>query len=255
MLDLSTSKGKIILGTVLLVLLVPLIYLLVFKGFREGDVDLENEEKCNQEIMVDGITLCVKHQLGNNWDYEVVGTLPDICHLIELEYVSEDDFPPSTVDFNLSITPPSSDTLCIEGSREIEEKGSFKMEKEGKVNFNILTLSDSESVYIDESKSITLNEDDIVIVSAKYKLSTGYNPFYPEFDTNHLEMIRFEDEDKGTGLMGGDLTIRTYYFRVSGVTISTKLRVGIHQSWNSENTKEVQKEVDIKILSQDQSGI
>lgn len=111
------------------------------------------------------------------------------------------------------------------------------------------SLCDSNNeIDANNQSSLQIQCGDIVILSADYKESTGYKAFPIEYDSSYFELLNSTDiQSNNNDLPGGDSTVRTYRLKSIKQTSNTNIIAGIHQDWDTDNTREIQDSITISI--------
>lgn len=136
------KKGVIGAGFFLILLFVIAgLFLKVMVIDKDSQDNPENKNKTGEfTIEKKGFNFVAKYQFDNKevnmWDYKITGTLPTPCHEVKTEEIVLESYP-EQVSVLLTITPPSSDVVCIQVIKEFEKEGTFQASEKAKVSFLI----------------------------------------------------------------------------------------------------------------------
>ncbi len=136
------KKGVIGAGFFLIILFVIAgLFLKVMVIDKDSQDNPENKNKTGEfTIEKKGFNFVAKYQFENKeanmWDYKITGTLPTPCHEVKTEEIVLESYP-EQVSVLLTITPPSSDVVCIQVIKEFEKEGTFQASEKAKVSFLI----------------------------------------------------------------------------------------------------------------------
>ncbi|HNW33189.1 MAG TPA: hypothetical protein PLN39_00985 [Candidatus Dojkabacteria bacterium] len=136
------KKGVLGAGFFLIILFVIAgLFLKVMVIDKDSQDNPENKNKTGEfTIEKKGFNFVAKYQFENKevnmWDYKITGTLPTPCHEVKTEEIVLESYP-EQVSVLLTITPPSSDAVCIQVIKEFEKEGTFQASEKAKVSFLI----------------------------------------------------------------------------------------------------------------------
>ena len=136
------KKGVLGAGFFLIILFVIAgLFLKVMVIDKDSQDNPENKNKAGEfTIEKKGFNFVAKYQFENKevnmWDYKITGTLPTPCHEVKTEEIVLESYP-EQVSVLLTITPPSSDAVCIQVIKEFEKEGTFQASEKAKVSFLI----------------------------------------------------------------------------------------------------------------------
>jgi len=136
------KKGVLGAGFFLIILFVIAgLFLKVMVIDKDSQDNPENKNKTGEfTIEKKGFNFVAKYQFDNKevnmWDYKITGTLPTPCHEVKTEEIVLESYP-EQVSVLLTITPPSSDAVCIQVIKEFEKEGTFQASEKAKVSFLI----------------------------------------------------------------------------------------------------------------------
>lgn len=122
------------------VLLVIIVFLLILFGawylfFKSGTFNL-NISTNEGTITQDDITLGYEYMGENKWEYTITGELPNPCYKATSGGLVAESYP-EQVTVTLSISKPSSDTVCTQVIQELNISGEFSASDKAKISFNI----------------------------------------------------------------------------------------------------------------------
>jgi hypothetical protein len=107
--------------------------------------------------------------------------------------------------------------------------------------------SPKEVIDADNREEISISYGQTIKLSVSYTPSTGFEPFQPIYDSSVFELTRIENISNSNGMPGGDTDSRVYYFKSIKLIDFSKIEVGIHKPWDTMNTRQVQKTLDVSI--------
>jgi hypothetical protein len=96
------------------------------------------------------------------------------------------------------------DTLFNSSERLVSENLTDRLSTYTSPTFNDYCINPDQTMTVNESEEFEL--------SVEYKLSTGYSPYDPIFESNHFDLIDVVTNDIGDPIPGGDLYERIYRF-------------------------------------------
>jgi len=91
-------------------------------------------------INEDGFSLQKQYIGGNNWEYTVIGQLPNPCHSVSVEAMVAESYP-EQVTINVNIIEPDTDMMCIQVIQDFEYQGTFSASENASVVLRVNTAT------------------------------------------------------------------------------------------------------------------
>jgi hypothetical protein len=218
------------------------LWLRLWREYKAGNIPTKEEisENIGLNRSVEGFKLIATYKGDSRWKYVVTGTLPNPCYGATVS--TKKDLESKIINVTLLITSPSADTVCAQVIKDFEKEGVVNVGKNYDFIFYV-QRSESEIINGDESdnKSISMKEGEIVKFTVEYNVTTGYTDFDPQYNPNLMELIGRDVSSVGNGLVGGNTTTVTYYFKAIASSGSSNIILGIHREFDPESTRLIQR--------------
>jgi hypothetical protein len=125
---MKTNYKRVIVAVILLLLITFLAY---SKYPKEEDTTIPSTQK---QFTEDDFTLNTKYLGDNQWQYNVVGTLPNMCYKYSIDSIVRESYP-EQVEIVLNIE--KSGDICAQVIQDINQTGTFTASEKAHISFTV----------------------------------------------------------------------------------------------------------------------
>lgn len=95
--------------------------------------DMDNQPVTNE----DGFSLQKKYMGDNNWEYTVVGQLPNPCYSATVDATVAESYP-EQVTISVNISEPNPDVMCAQVIQDFEYTGTFNASENASITLKVI---------------------------------------------------------------------------------------------------------------------
>jgi hypothetical protein len=125
---MKINYKRLIVVTILLLLTTFLVYSKYFK--KEDTTDPSTQKQFTE----DGFTLNTEYLGDNQWQYNVVGTLPNMCYEYSIDSIVRESYP-EQVEIILNIEKIAD--LCAQAIQHINQTETFTASEKAQITFTV----------------------------------------------------------------------------------------------------------------------